>query len=353
MANDHERAPPVDAATREISDPSRLVASPLVSVVMVAYNHAQWIGAAIEGVVAQQLPEGFELIIGEDCSTDATRKLVLEYQARFPDLIRVLVSDGNVGPGANHARVIAAAKGRLLAFCEGDDYWCHPGKLAAQARLLDEDDGVALVHSDWVRSRRDADGQWRVDKAASEHARLPLRRLQGDLFPVFYFARILRTCTLMMRAADFRAYRADPLSRGVYRFEDTVINAYLTSRGRVAWWPEVSAVYRESPGSLLRSGINSRLRFLRSSLQFDTDARRRFADRADYPHAYRWELAVGMLGWAIRGRDVPAARDALADLWRNFGLVDFVMSGWRTLLLRLPTIRRRPRYAAPGDARWG
>lgn len=351
MAQDHDGATPADAATREISDPSRLVAAPLVSVLMVAYNHAPWIGAAIEGVVNQQLPEGFELILGEDCSTDGTRDVVLAYQARFPGLIRVLVSDANVGPGANHARVIAAARGRLLAFCEGDDYWCHPGKLAAQARLLGEDDGVALVHSDWVRSRRAADGEWRLDMAASEHARLPLRRLQGDLFPVFYFARILRTCTLMIRACDFRAYKADPLSRGVYRFEDTVINAYLTSRGRVAYWPEVSAVYRESPGSLLRSGIDSRLRFLRSALQFDTDARLRFADRSDYPQAYRWELAVGMLGWAVRGRDVTAARDALADLWRNFGPGDFLLSAWRTFALRVPMLRRRPRFPARGGGR--
>jgi glycosyltransferase involved in cell wall biosynthesis len=352
LSHEHAGVPPTDDATREISDASRLVASPLVSVLMVAYNHAEWIGAAIEGVVNQELPEGFELIIGEDCSSDGTRDVVLAYQARFPALIRVLVSERNVGPGANHARVIAAARGKLLAFCEGDDYWCHPRKLAAQARLLGEDDGVVLVHSDWVRARRSADGQWQVDAAASEHARVPLRHLQGDLFPVFYFAKILRTCTLMMRACDYQAYKADPLSRGVYRFEDTVINAYLTSRGRVAYWPQVSAVYRESPGSLLRSGRESRLRFLRSALQFDKDARRHFAHRGDYPRAYRWELAMGLLGWAMRARDARAARDALADLWRNFGPGDFLVSGWRTLVLRLPLLRRRPRGQADEGAPW-
>lgn len=307
---------------------------------MVAYNHEPWLAAAIEGIVGQDFPQGFELVIGEDCSTDHTRDIALEYQRRFPHLVRVITSAHNVGPAANHARVIAAAKGELLAFCEGDDHWCHPGKLQAQAALLQADDGAAMVHSDWVRSRRGSDGEWRHRHEDSEQARMPLRWLEGELFPVFYLGRILRTCTLMVRRSALEAYRADPLSQQAYRFEDTVINAYLTSRWRVAYWPQVAAVYRESPGSLLRSGVASKIAFLRSSLQFDTDARRRFHDRRDYPQAYRWEIGVGMMLWGLKGRDLAAVRDALADLAGHFGVLGFIAAGWRTLALRLPRRRR-------------
>ncbi|MFY2763359.1 glycosyltransferase family 2 protein [Arenimonas sp. MALMAid1274] len=325
----------------EVSDPSRLPAAPVVSVLMVAYNHEAWIGAAIEGIVGQEYADGFELVIGEDCSSDRTREIALDFQRRFPNLVRVITSAHNVGPAANHARVIAAARGSLLAFCEGDDYWCHPGKLAAQARLLQENPQAAMVHADWVRSRRDATGAWQHRPEHSEHARLPLRHLQGDLFHAFYFGRILRTCTLMVRRSALEAYKAAAISRPAYRFEDTVINAYLTSRWSVAYWPEVAAVYRESPGSLLRSGVASKISFLRSSLQFDSDARRFFADRADYPQAYRWELAVGMALWALKGRDLAAFREAVSDLWRHFGILGGLRAGWETLALRLPRARRR------------
>lgn len=330
------------SASVEVSDPSSLPSSPRVSVLMVAYNQDAWIGAAIEGIVVQDFPEGFELVIGEDCSTDRTRAIALDYQRRFPHLIRVIMSDHNVGPAANHARVIAAAKGEFLAFCEGDDYWCHPGKLAAQSALLLADSGVAMVHADWVRSRQDSTGTWRVDPARSEHARMPLRHLTGDLFPLFYFGRILRTCTLMIRGSALQDYKNDPISRNAYRFEDTVISAYLTSRWRVAYWPEVAAVYRESPGSILRSGVASKIDYLRSALRFDSDARAYFASRTDYPHSFRWEVAVGMLLWAIKGRDRAAAKDALSDLHAHFGLVGFLRAGSRSLALRLPRARRKP-----------
>jgi len=308
---------------------------------MVTYNHERWIGEAIEGVLAQELSGDFELVIGEDASSDNTRAIVLDYQRRYPHLIRVIVSDHNVGAGKNHARVVAAARGELLAFCEGDDYWCHPRKLQEQAAILESDPGVAMVHADWIRSAADAKGVWRPNPRGSEHARLPASVLEGDLFPVFYFARILRTCTVMMRAEVLRAYRNDPLSTRAYRFEDTVINAYATSRWRVGYWPQLAAVYRESPRSLLRSGKASKIAFLRSCLDFDTVARARFADRGDYPPAYRWEVSVGLFIWALRARDAQAARDALADLRTHFGLVGFLASAWRTLQLRLPRPRAR------------
>lgn len=301
---------------------------------MVAYNHADWVAEAIAGVVAQDYAGGFELIIGEDCSADATREIVLDWQRRHPHLVRVLVSDANVGPAANHARVIAAARGEYLAFCEGDDYWCHPGKLAAQAALLQDQPDAGLVHSDWVRARKDAGGQWRIAPRGSEHARIARRFLAGDLFPVFYFAKILRTCTLMMRRSILADYRADPLSRGIYRFEDTVIAAHATSRWRVAYWPEVSAVYRESPGSSLRSGVDAKIRFLQSALRFDSDARARFSDRPDYPDGYRWEVGIGLLAWSLRGRRFDVAREALVDLYRHFGPLRFLAAGWRALRLR-------------------
>ena len=197
-----------------------------------------------------------------------------------------------------------------------------------------------MVHADWVRSRRDADGSWQVD-LSPEHAGLPMRHLEGDLFHVFYYGKILRTCTLMMRASALQAYKSDSISAGRYRFEDTVINAYLTSRWRVAYWPEVAAVYRESPGSSLRSGIESKIRFLQSSLQFDTDARAYFANRGDYPETYRWDVAVGLFLWAVKGRDRSVAKVALSDMRSHFGISGFIKAGWQSLRLRFPGVLAR------------
>lgn len=318
---------------QEASDAGKLHSRPLVSVVMITYNHADYLAQAIEGVVSQRCDFPFELVIGEDASTDGTRGIALEYQRRFPQIIRVLYSVANVGMNANGKRTFDAARGEFIAFCEGDDYWCSPDKLACQVELIQRDANVGIVHTDWVRSKHGTQG-WHVDWRNSVHKWVPAALLEGYLFRTFHYPKVLRTCTVLLRRATFEAYASSGLVRREYRFGDTVLAAYVTSRWKVAYVPEVTAVYRESPGSALRSGKQVRLAFLRSSLEFDTDARCFFRDRADYPASYRWEVAVGLFLWAVSAKDSAAARFALNDFHQHFGFWTFMRSAWQTIWMR-------------------
>lgn len=103
----------------ESSDSVSLVKDPLVSVVMITYDHEPYITQAIQGVVSQETDFPFELIIGEDCSTDRTREIVLEYQRRHPEIIRVLSSGKNVGAYENARRTILAARGKISPSAKG------------------------------------------------------------------------------------------------------------------------------------------------------------------------------------------------------------------------------------------
>lgn len=125
-----------DTATIEVADWNKLPADPLVSVYTLAYRHEKFIAQAIEGVIAQQRDFPIELIIGEDCSPDRTREIALDYQRRFPHLIRILTAKGNVGSHANTRRCQSATRGSYIAICEGDDYWCDPTKLARQMAIF-------------------------------------------------------------------------------------------------------------------------------------------------------------------------------------------------------------------------
>jgi glycosyltransferase involved in cell wall biosynthesis len=79
----------------------------------------------------------FEVIVGEDCSTDRTREIVLAYQAQYPDKIRAITSEKNVGGPQNMLLVSQACRGKYHAFCEGDDYWIDPQKLQKQVDFLE------------------------------------------------------------------------------------------------------------------------------------------------------------------------------------------------------------------------
>lgn len=110
---------------------------PLLSVVTITYNHEPYIAKCIEGVLMQKVNFPIEFIIAEDCSTDGTRAICEDYAAKYPNLIRLVTSESNVGALNNEKRAMLAARGKYIAFCEGDDYWTYPLKLQTQVDFLD------------------------------------------------------------------------------------------------------------------------------------------------------------------------------------------------------------------------
>lgn len=121
----------------ETSDSEKLCKHPVVSVNMITYNHEPFIRQAIEGVMMQKTDFEFELVIGEDCSSDRTREICFEYQKRYPSRIRVLWAEENVSKlGGNSRRCRAHSRGEFLSLCEGDDYWIDPFKLQKQVDAM-------------------------------------------------------------------------------------------------------------------------------------------------------------------------------------------------------------------------
>ena len=72
----------------------------------------------------------------------------MEYQKKYPDIIRVITSDRNVGMKKNGLRVLRACRGKYIAFCEGDDYWTDPHKLQKQVDFLEANPDYGMVHTD-------------------------------------------------------------------------------------------------------------------------------------------------------------------------------------------------------------
>src|SRR5258706_11401053 len=73
-----------------------------VSVLIITYNQERFIAQAIESALMQRTTFDYEILIGEDCSTDNTRRIVVDYQKRHPDKIRVLLREMNLGLFGKH-----------------------------------------------------------------------------------------------------------------------------------------------------------------------------------------------------------------------------------------------------------
>ncbi len=120
------------------------MSTPLVSVCVVTYQHARYIRRCLDSIVTQAVEFPFEVIVGDDASTDGTAEVVAEFAARYPGLLRVVAHPSNVGSSTNYRTVHRAARGSYVAHVDGDDA-CLPGKLSAQVRALELDAAATAV----------------------------------------------------------------------------------------------------------------------------------------------------------------------------------------------------------------
>ena len=120
----------------------------LVSVLCLTYNHEAYLRRALESFVMQETDFPFEVIVHEDASTDGTRKILEEYEARYPDIIRPIYQSENQYSKPDtpiiQTFMIPMARGRYFAFCEGDDAFTDPHKLQKQADFMEKNPDFSI-----------------------------------------------------------------------------------------------------------------------------------------------------------------------------------------------------------------
>lgn len=117
----------------------------MISVLICTYNQEKYITQAIESVLMQKCDEAFEILVGDDCSTDNTGTIVDKYQKQYPDIVRVIRPEKNGGASLNMVRLIEKAKGEYLSICDGDDYWLSDDILQKQVDVFRSMPDVGMV----------------------------------------------------------------------------------------------------------------------------------------------------------------------------------------------------------------
>lgn len=120
----------------------------LISIIIPSYNRADTVGQTIDSIIAQEVDADIEIIIGDDCSTDNAREVLLEYKNMYPDIIHLLFHEQNIGLGANWATCVKACKGKYICNCDNDDYWHNPHKLQIQLDYMERHLGSNVLITD-------------------------------------------------------------------------------------------------------------------------------------------------------------------------------------------------------------
>lgn len=108
-----------------------------LSIVVAVYNHEKYIAQAINSILEQQTNFEYEVLIGEDCSTDTSRTILQTIERNCYDNFHFFYRDTNYGSERNFQDLYSRMKGDYFIVLEGDDYWCYPYKLQKQVEFLD------------------------------------------------------------------------------------------------------------------------------------------------------------------------------------------------------------------------
>jgi glycosyltransferase involved in cell wall biosynthesis len=240
-----------------------------LSVIIPTYNHEPYIAKAINCVLNQRTNFNFEILVGEDESSDQTRNICMEYAMKYPDIIKLFLNDrskviyilGKPTGRWNLINLHEQSTGEYIALCEGDDYWTDPLKLQKQIDFLEaQKDCSACFHPVfWIE-----DGRFHKEKQ---------RKLYNKKFftaeDLFANDNFIRTCSVVYRN-HFQGKFPDWFQDIPYG--DIAIHILNARQGKIGFIDEYMAVYRVHKEGIY-SGENKILNWMKSIQTFEIIAK--------------------------------------------------------------------------------
>jgi glycosyltransferase involved in cell wall biosynthesis len=221
--------------------------TPLLSIVLITYNHEKYIREALDSILFQKTNFNFEIVIGDDCSTDTTPEICREYASKHTN-INYKKYDSNGGVPINWNKTISRCSGKYIAMLEGDDYWIDENKLQKQVDVLQANSKITLCFSSYRRLDVAENNQINstFDEVFENKAYNALELLNNWTIP--------HTASVVFRKSIFDIDSRLGVSSFKYFFCDTLYFYSIAEHG-LAWGiSDVMSVHRTNPQSITRMG---------------------------------------------------------------------------------------------------
>jgi len=214
---------------------------PIVSVIVVTFQHFKYIRQCLDGVLMQETSYFYEIILGDDNSTDGTREICIEYAEKYPDKIRLFlhhrannISIGGAPTGRfNFLYNLSMARGKYIALCDGDDYWINTLKLQKQVELLEKNKQCSMCFTHQLVVNESGD---EIQKKEYEEKEYSINDIIKGFIP--------GTQTMVLR--NFENLAVFLMSHTSSPTGDRMLAYYCSLFGHILILPEITAAYRQT-----------------------------------------------------------------------------------------------------------
>lgn len=215
----------------------------LISTIIPSYNRADTVGETIESILAQKVDADIEIVIGDDCSTDNAREVLLQYREQYPDIIRLIFHEHNMGLGANWATCVKACRGKYICNCDNDDYWHNPNKLQLQLEYMESHPDCNILITNH-RTHNRTTGEIQECQAKIDHS-----DIQQSMWGGAYFCN----ATIMYRADFMKSHLdLDEFIKRRFTLQDWPAWVILTAYTDIDLLPESTATFGIETVSITR-----------------------------------------------------------------------------------------------------
>lgn len=205
---------------------------PQVSVMIITYNQIDFIAETINSVLAQNYAN-LQLVVADDASTDGTKDLLLKYKNDYPETIKLVLNETNLGITGNCNSALSACTGKYIAVLGGDDVFL-PNKLLKQVALMESDKDIAISYHAVEIFQSQTDKTLFITNQSKNDTPLTMHELLVCCIP--------GSSSIMVRRSAMPTYGFEPSLPTV---SDWLFNIELAARGKIAFLPEVLGRYRK------------------------------------------------------------------------------------------------------------
>jgi glycosyltransferase involved in cell wall biosynthesis len=216
--------------------------TPAVSVTIISYNQAHYLVHAIDSALAQDFRE-FEIVVSDDASTDESSSVLKRYRSRYPDRVRAIFNDRNIGLAANRDRAMRACRGEFIAWLDADDMW-QPDKLSRQVAFMRSRPLCSLGYHNMLLLNDDALTQDR-------YINPPVPPAEENYENLIRCENYIPSSSVMIRASvlNGQGYHFG----GRRTFSDFHFFVRMAAIGQLAYLADCLGAYRRHPGSAMRT----------------------------------------------------------------------------------------------------